>query len=73
VDIAELPTLAEGDTIIQVSSLEALGRVSDTFMKPILRRLPDGAREPYAYYVLDGSTRYEYVFSEKSTSTAARE
>ncbi len=73
VDVVELPALAEGDTIIQVSSLEALGRVSDAFMKPILRRLPDNDMEPYAYYVLDGSTRYEYLFSRKSASTAARE
>ena len=70
VDVIESPALAEGDTVIQVSSLEALGRVSDAFMKPILRRLPDGDTEPHAYYVLDGPTRYEYLFSQQSASTA---
>jgi len=67
VDIDEVPVLGAEDKVIRVSSLEDLARVSDTFFKPILRRPPTDSSEPQAYYVLDGSVRYEYLFFARRT------
>jgi hypothetical protein len=73
VNIAGLPPLNEGDTIIEVSSLDDLVRVSDSFIKPVLRKPPTNAKDPFVYYVIDGSTRYEYLFKQELPSDISQE
>lgn len=69
-NIVEEPLSKEGYTIVRVSSLEDLIKVSDNLLKPILlakrENVPYG-EQIFTFYVIDGSTRYEYEIKEKVT------
>ena len=68
VDVTELPESNANETIIQVSALDDLVRLSDAFFKPVLRKAPASDAEPWRYYVFDGSTRYEYLLDRQELS-----
>jgi hypothetical protein len=57
VEAQELPLVKPGDTIILVSSLEDLNRTAESLLKPMIHTVK-GHRQ--IYYVIDGTTRYEY-------------
>ncbi|MBU2009866.1 MAG: DUF5305 domain-containing protein [Chloroflexi bacterium] len=55
----------EDDKTLSVGSMQDLLRVASELGKPIMHQAPAGPREPHAYYVFDGATRYRYVLRGK--------
>lgn len=58
VDVEELPEAKDGETIIQLTSLDGLIKTADNSLKPVLHK---EYRLSHTYRVIDGSTMYEYV------------
>jgi hypothetical protein len=58
VDIAELPEVKPGETVIPLSSLDDLVRISDDLVKPVLHQASGGR---HVYCTIDGSVRYQYI------------
>jgi hypothetical protein len=52
---------SEGEKTLSLGSMEDLIKVADELSKPIIYQPPDSIRVMYAYFVLDGSTRYQYL------------
>jgi len=63
VDIAELPEVKPGETVIPLSSLDDLVRISDDLVKPVLHQASEGR---HVYCTIDGSVRYQYISPVKS-------
>jgi hypothetical protein len=63
VNTEDLPSGAgmEDQSIIHLSSFEDLIKVAEELGKPVLHKLPSNAEEKHAYYVFDGSIRYEFL------------
>lgn len=58
VDIKEIPEAKDRETVIALDSLNGLIKTADDLLKPVFHNA-EGQR--HTYYVIDGSTRYEYV------------
>ena len=54
-------TPLKGEKIIFLGSMEDLIKVADELDKPIIHQPPRTSKERHAYYVFDGTTRYQYV------------
>jgi len=61
------------EKIISLGSMEDLIKIADELSKPIIHQTPSTTEEQHAYYVFDGSTRYEYLptFSKKEQGSNA--
>ena len=57
-EVTDFPQARKEETVIRVSSLEALANISNNSLKSILLKTqPD----VHIHYVIDGLVRYEYV------------
>lgn len=65
VDIKELPRVKSGETVVSLESLDDLVKAAEGLLKPVLHK---GEAQRHIYFVLDASTRYEYVLSEQEHS-----
>jgi hypothetical protein len=66
---AQEPIYEAGKTTVRVKTLEDLGKIADTLMKPIIHGEEvlekDGVKvKRHIFYVLDENVRYEYVIEE---------
>jgi hypothetical protein len=52
-----------GEKTISLGSMEDLIKVADELGKPVIHQPPGTSEEQHAYYVFDGTTRYQYVLS----------
>jgi len=48
--------------------MEDLMKVADELLKPVIHQPPSTPEEAHAYYVLDGTTRYQYLLTKESTN-----
>jgi hypothetical protein len=55
------PGSYETEKTIKVRSMEDLIKVADELAKPVLYQAPDSSQPGYAYFVIDGTTRYQYL------------
>ena len=54
-----------GEKTISLGSMEDLIKVADELGKPIIHQPPRTSERRHAYYVFDGTTRYQYVLSPR--------
>ncbi len=54
-------TLLKEERLISLSSMEDLIKVADELGKLVIHQAPGVSEETHAYYVFDGTTRYQYV------------
>jgi len=59
-------TPMEGGWIVSLDSMEDLIKLADELGKPVIHQPPSASEKQHAYYVFDGATRYQYVFSKRS-------
>ncbi|HEX74063.1 MAG TPA: DUF5305 domain-containing protein [Dehalococcoidia bacterium] len=57
----------EGEKLISLGSMEDLMKIADELLKPVIHQAPSTPEEAHAYYVLDGTTRYQYLLTKDST------
>lgn len=55
-----------GEEAVPLGSIEDLARVSEELLKPIIHSGPADPGEPHIFFVVDGTTRYEYRLSQES-------
>ena len=60
VDIEELPKVKPNETVIPLSSLDDLVKISDDLVKPVLHKAAEGR---HIYCAIDGAVRYQYIMS----------
>ncbi len=58
---AVVQTPVEGEKVISLGSINDLVSVSDELGKPIIHQVIESAEVTHAYFVFDGTTRYQYV------------
>lgn len=58
VDVAVLPPMKGDEVVIPLGSIDELVKVADSLLKPVLHQV---VANTHIYYVIDGSTRYEYI------------
>ena len=58
VDIQELPEVKTNETVIPLSSLDDLVKISDDLVKPVLHHVEEGR---HIYCTIDGAVRYQYI------------
>ena len=69
VDIRKVPSHTRDETVIEVSSLDGIIKNADNLLKSVLHKEdPD----KHSYWVLDGTTRYEYISSNGKLKDIAR-
>jgi hypothetical protein len=51
---------ADARNNIALKSIEDLIKIADELAKPVIFQEPEPGRDLYLYYVLDGTTRYQY-------------
>lgn len=57
-----------GEKTITVDSMDAIDRIAEQLMRPIIHQPPASEDSRHLYYVLDGPTRYEFVLSRETPS-----
>jgi hypothetical protein len=57
-EVSDMGSLKKGDTLINVFTLDALVKIANNSLKPVLLLM---APDELTYRVIDGSTTYEYV------------
>lgn len=53
----------DGETTISLGAMEDLIKVADELAKPIIYQEPVSNGELHAYFILDGTTRYQYLLN----------
>jgi len=69
VDIKEAPAHARDETVIEVNSLDGIIKNADNLLKSVLHKEDP---EKHSYWVLDGTTRYQYISSNGKLKDIAR-
>ena len=54
-------TPPEAEKVVILDSMEDLVKVADELAKPIIYQSPQSSIEPYVYFVVDGTNRYQYL------------
>ena len=54
-------TAVEGEKVVSVASMASLVTIADELGKPLIHQSPGTPEERHAYYVFDGTTRYQYL------------
>ena len=60
VDIEDLPEVKPNETVIPLGSLDALVKIADDLVKPVLHKAEEGR---HFYCTIDGAVRYQYIMS----------
>lgn len=55
-----------GERIISLSSMEDLVKVADELGNPIIHQPPTATEKKHTYYVIDGTTQYQYIIIKQS-------
>jgi len=66
VDVENLPEAKDGETTIELGSLDELVKVAEALLKPVLRLAEP---ERHIYCVIDGMARYQYVSLAEEPAT----
>jgi hypothetical protein len=69
VDIRKVPSHTRDETVIEVSSLDGIIKNADNLLKSVLHKED---LDKHSYWVLDGTTRYEYISSNGKLKDIAR-
>ena len=67
VDIGELPSVKPSEAVITLSSLDALARIADDLVKPVLHQVEEGG---HIYCAIDGAVRYQYVSQPQDSASS---
>lgn len=59
-------TPTAGEKIISLGSIEDLVKVADELGKPIIHQPPTAAEKRHTYYVIDGTTQYQYLITKQT-------
>ena len=68
VDIAELPAVKANEMVIPLGTLDALVRVADDLVKPVLHQVKAGK---HIYCTIDGAVRYQFVIPHPDSGEAS--
>jgi hypothetical protein len=63
---ASSQTPVASEKIISLGSIEDLVKVADELGKPIMHQLPTNSEKQHTYYVIDGTTQYQYIIVKRS-------
>jgi hypothetical protein len=63
---ASSQTPMAGEKIISLGSMEDLVKVADELGNPIIHQPPTAAAKQHTYYVIDGTTQYQYIITKQS-------
>jgi len=63
---ASSQTPIEGEKIISLGSMEDLVKVADELGKPVIHQPPSASEKRHTYYVIDGTTQYQYIITTRS-------
>jgi hypothetical protein len=62
---ASSQTPVASEKIISLGSIEDLVKVADELGKPIMHQPPTNLEKQHTYYVLDGTTQYQYIVTKR--------
>jgi hypothetical protein len=62
---ASSQTPVASEKIISLGSIEDLVKVADELGKPIMHQPPTNSEKQHTYYVLDGTTQYQYIVAKR--------
>ncbi len=63
---ASSQTPMAGEKIISLGSIDDLVKVADELGNPIIHQPPTAAEKQHTYYVIDGTTQYQYIITKQS-------
>ena len=63
---ASSQTPVAGEKIISLGSIGDLVKVADELGKPVIHQPPTTAEKRHTYYVIDGTTQYQYIITKQS-------
>ena len=55
-----------GENIIFLGSIDDLVKVADELGRPIIHQPPNTTEKQHTYYVIDGTTQYQYIITKQS-------
>jgi len=59
-------TPTTGEKIISLGSIEDLIKIADELGKPVIHQPPTNTEKQHTYYVIDGTTQYQYIITKQS-------
>jgi len=62
---ASSQTPSAGEKIISLGSIEDLIKVADELGKPIMHQPPTTSEKQHTYYVIDGTSQYQYIIATR--------
>jgi len=63
---ADSQTPTVGEKIISLGSIDDLIKVADELGKPVIHQPPTTTERQHTYYVIDGTTQYQYIITKQS-------
>jgi len=63
---ASSQTPIAGEKIISLGSIEDLVKVADELGKPIMHQPPTASEKRHTYYVIDGTSQYQYIIAKQT-------
>jgi len=55
-----------GEKIVSLGSIEDLVKIADELGNPIIHQPPTAAEKQHTYYVIDGTTQYQFIITKQS-------
>jgi hypothetical protein len=59
-------TPVASEKIVSLGSMEDLVKIADELGKPIMHQPPSNSEKHHTYYIIDGTTQYQYIIAKRS-------